>query len=140
MRKGYQPYLKYSKNRFSVKLCISLEKWVSWCYTKQTDPFGNHLREVLDFLAEIFELAIEYSTINTHRSAISAFHEPMDGFSVEKHPAVCNLMADVCNKRSPEPRYCFVWDTETVLRYLGSLPINKLLSTKMLTLKLTMMF
>ena len=94
----------------------------------------------MDFLAEIFELAIEYSTINTHRSAISAFHEPMDGFSVEKHPAVCNLMADVCNKRSPEPRYCFVWDTETVLRYLRSLPINKLLSTKMLTLKLTMMF
>ena len=45
-------------------------------------------------------------------------------------------MAGVYNKRSPKPRYCFVWDIETVLRYLRSLPIIRLLSTKMLTLKL----
>ena len=60
-------------------------KWVGWCHRKQTDPFSNHLREVLDFLAEIFELGFEYSTINTHRSATSAFYEPIDGFSVGKH-------------------------------------------------------
>ena len=85
----------------------------------------------MDFLAEIFELGLEYSIINTHRSAISAFHEPIEGFSVGKHPKVCNLMAGVYNKRPPKPRYCFVWDVETVLRYLKSLPVNKLLSTKM---------
>ena len=48
-------------------------------------------------------------------------------------------MAGVYNKRLPKPRYCFVWDIETVLRYLRSLPINKLLSKKMLTLKLTIL-
>ena len=61
------------------------------------------------------------------------------GFSVGKHTRVCNLVAGVYNKRPSEPRYCFVWDVETVLRYLKSLPVNKLLSTKMLTLKLTML-
>ena len=60
--------------------------WVSWCHRKQTDPFSNHLREVLDSLAEVFELGFEYSTINTHRSAIFASHEPIEGFSVGKHP------------------------------------------------------
>ena len=82
-------------------------KWVGWCHRKQTDSFSNHLREVLDFLAEIFELGFEYSTINAHRSAISVFHETIEGFSVEKHPKVCNLMARVSNKRPPKPRYCF---------------------------------
>ena len=37
---------------------------------KKTDPFSNHLKEVLDYLAEVFELGFEYSTLNTHRSAI----------------------------------------------------------------------
>ena len=92
----------------------------------------------MDFLAESFELGFEYSTINTQRSAISAFHEPTEGFFVGKHLKVCNLMAVVYKKRPPKPRYCFGWDVETVLRYLKSIPVNKLLSTKMLTLKLTL--
>ena len=101
--------------------------WVSWCSRKQTDPFSTHLREVLDFLAEIYN----------NFPAISVFHKVIEGFSVGKHPKVFNLMASVYNKRAPKPRHCFVWDIETVLRYLMSLPINKLLSTKMVTLKLT---
>ena len=55
-------------------------KRIGWCHRKQIDPFSNHLREVLDFLAEIFGLGFECSTINTHRSAISTFHEPTEGF------------------------------------------------------------
>ena len=48
-------------------------------------------------------------------------------------------MADVYNKRPPKLIYCFVWDVETILRYLKLLSVNRLLSTKMLTLKLTML-
>ena len=77
----------------------------------------------MDFLAEMFELGFEYSTINTHRSAISAFHEPIEGFSVGKFATW----------------YSFVWDNGTVPSYLRSLPMNKLLSSKMLTLKLRML-
>ena len=57
-----------------------ITNWVSWCHRKQTDPFSNHLREVLDFFAEIFELGFEYSTINTHRSAMFVFREPIGVF------------------------------------------------------------
>ena len=57
--------------------------------------------------------------------------------SVGKHPNVCNTMTGIYNKRPP--RYCFASDIETVLRYLNSLPTNKLLSTKMLTLKSKML-
>ena len=55
-------------------------KWISWFHRKQTDSFSYHIREVLDFLAEIFELGFEYSTINTHRSAISTIHETIENF------------------------------------------------------------
>ena len=103
---------------------------------KQIDPLSNHLREVLDFLVEIFELGFEYSTINTHRSVISTSNEPIEEFSVAKHPKVWNLMTSVFNKG---PGYCFVLGIETIPRDLRSLPINKIMSTKMLTLKLIML-
>ena len=57
--------------------------------------------------------------------------------SVGKHPKVCNTMTGIYNKKPP--RYCFAWDIEAVLRYLNSLPTNKLLSTKLLTLKSKML-
>ena len=140
VRKGYLTYLKCQKNRFSQSNYeLDWIKWVSWCHRKQTDPLSNHLREVLDFLAEMLSLGLEYSTINNHRSAISDFHESIGGFSVENPPKVCNLMTGVYNQRPPKSRYCFVQDIETVLRYLRSIPINKPLSTKMLTLKSTML-
>ena len=87
----------------------------------------------------MFHAGLEYSTVNTHRSIISAFHDPIEGFIVGKHPKVCNLMTGVFNKRPPKPKYYFVWDVETVLKYLKCLPPNDLLSKKMLTLKLTML-
>ena len=103
---------------------------------KQIDPLSNHLREVLDFLVEIFELGFEYCTINTHRSAISTSNEPIEEFSVAKHPKVLNLMTSVYNKT---PGYSSVLDIETIPRDLRSLPINKIMSTKMLTLKLILL-
>ena len=93
----------------------------------------------MDFLAEMLELGFEYSTINTHRSTISAFHGLIEQCPVGKYPKICKLITSVYNKMPPKPRDCFVWDTETVLRYLRSLPINKILSIKMLTLKLIML-
>ena len=64
----------------TCEIGISMWKRVSRCHRNQTDPFSNHLREVMDFLADLFELRFEYSAINTHKSAISAFHEPTEGF------------------------------------------------------------
>ena len=66
-------------------------KWASWFHGKWADPSSNHLREVLDFLAKMFELKYEYCTTNTHRSAIFAFHEIIQGFLVREHLKVCNL-------------------------------------------------
>ena len=68
-----------------------------------------------------------------HRSAISAFHKPIDGVPVGKHPEVSRLMAGVHNLRPPQPKYGFTWDVELVLSLFKSWPY--ILSPKQLSLK-----
>jgi len=41
---------------------------------------------ILNFLGECFDRGLEHSTIGGYRSAISAFHEPVEGFKVGQHP------------------------------------------------------
>lgn len=114
-------------------------KWVSWCSQWQINPFRSDINYILDYLANLFEKGLEYNTINLHRSAISAYHEPILGISVGKHRKVCNLLTGVFNKRPPKPRYTFVWDVEIVLKYFLSLPDSENLSDKLLTFKITML-
>ena len=60
---------------------------------------------------------LQYQTINSHRSAISAYHDYVDGKPVGKHARVCALLAGVFSQRPPQPRYTFAWDVEIVLVY-----------------------
>ena len=110
----------------------------SWCCQRKVDPFQCPLNFVLDYLADLFAKDFEYRSINVHRSAISAYHEPIDGFKVGKHPKVCALLGGVFNNRPPKPRYTFVWDVDKVLEYLKGLD-SATLSDKLLTVKLTML-
>ena len=114
-------------------------KWSSWCGKQQVSPFQCPITFVLDFLAQLYELKYEYSTINCYRSAISAYHDPIGNVPVGQHPQVSALMTGIFNQRPPKPRYSFVWDVEQVLTYLDQLPSNDHLSDRLLTLKLTML-
>ena len=87
----------------------------------------------------MFHSGLEWSTIAGYRSSISAFHDPIEGFSVGKHPRVCSLLKEIFNKRPPIPRYTFIWDVQKVLTYLSTLGMPEHLSDKMLTLKTTML-
>ena len=74
------------------------KKWVSWCSERQIDPVTCSMNFVLNFLGNLFENKHEYSSINSHRSAISAYHNLVEGKPVEQHISVCNLMTSVFNK------------------------------------------
>ena len=83
-------------------------KWVSWCGEREINPHSCHLNFVLDFLAQLFEKKFEYSTINTYRSTLSAYHDKVDDQTVGKHPKVCNLVTGVFSRNPPKPRYVFI--------------------------------
>ena len=114
-------------------------KWSGWCSKQQIYPFKCSINFVLDFLAELYDLDYKYSSINCHRSAISAYHDPIENVPVGQHPRVSSLMTGIFNQRPPQPRYSFVWDVEQVFSYLHYLPDNEQLSDRLLTLKLTML-
>ena len=82
-----------------------------------------------------FEKGLEYRTINSRRSAISAYHNHIDGHPVGQHPLVCKVMKGISNNNPPKPKHVFIWDVEDVLTYLRSLPPNSELDLKMLTQK-----
>ena len=84
-----------------------------------------------NLLADLFEIGLEYCTLNSYRSAISALHE--------RQPLVTSLMKRIGNSRPPTPRYNFTWDIEQVLKHISSLPPNNKLSLKHLSLKLVML-
>ena len=88
----------------------------------------------------LFNYGNEYRTINLHRSAISAFHEYIDGLPAGKYPRICSLVSGVFNLRPPKPRYMFVWDLKQVLDFLKEkFGDNDQLSNKKLTLKVTIL-
>ena len=74
----------------------------------------------------------------SHRSAISAFYEGIDGKSIGDSPHVGLLITGIFKQRSPQPRYTCIWDVQLVLDYLKKhFPDNKKLTDRQLTLKVT---
>ena len=52
------------------------------------DPFCSSVASVADHLTELLKQGKSYCTINSHRSAIPAFHPPIGGVRVEQHELI----------------------------------------------------
>ena len=61
---------------------------LSWCSQRSCDPFSCSLNTILDYLVDLFYKGLKYRTINSHRSAISMTHLPIDGVCVGSHPLI----------------------------------------------------
>ena len=113
LRKEFQtrlPILSQISEDQSLQLITNRpgKKWVSWCSEKQINPVTCSINFVFNFLGNLFENKYEYSTINSHRSAISAYHNLVEGKPVGQHISVCNLITGVFNKNPPKPKYTFI--------------------------------
>ena len=111
-------------------------KWYSWCKEREVDPLCPNLGNITEFLSDSFHNGLQYTTINTYRSALSNVLPPMEGFPVGQHPLVVRLMKGIQNSRPAMPRYQHCWDINQVLDYIKSLPANINLSLDKLTGKL----
>ncbi|KAJ8044060.1 hypothetical protein HOLleu_11420 [Holothuria leucospilota] len=115
----------------------SLTKWISFCSRRQTNPFHTTIRHVLDFLLELFEAGLGYSSINTAKSMLSTFvSEPKE---VGKKFLVKKFMKGVFELRTPRPKYDNIWDVATVLNYIKELGSNESFSLKLLSHKVVML-
>jgi integrase len=114
-------------------------KWDSWCNQRSIDPVSSSVEEVAEFLTGMFKAGYEYSTINLHRSAISALHEELEGLPVGQHSLIKKIMTGVFQEKPPQPRYNETWDVDVVLQYISNLGRNEDLSDTELTHKLAML-
>ena len=97
------------------------------------------MKEGVNFLAELLDLGLGYSAINTARSALSSIMNTSDRTTFGAHPLVCRFLRGVFVERPSLPRYKTIWDVNIVLKYLKQLHIDKDLTLRDLTLKLTML-
>jgi hypothetical protein len=95
--------------------------------------------QVLNFLTELVQLGMSYSTINSAKAALSTFLFLPGGLTVGSHPLMVRFGKGVFNLNPPMPKYSVIWDVRVVLNYLRALsPIAKL-RLRDLSLKLTML-
>ena len=99
------------------------------------DPISCTIGNIINYLSSLFEKGLEYSTINGHRSAISAFHPNIEGKPIGQHPQVTALMKGISREKPQTPKYTHIWDIDTVLNYFRSSPENEHLDLKTLSLK-----
>ena len=119
------------------KSCWS--KWVGWCDKQQINSIQPSIPKVLDFLSELFQAGLPYSTLNSHRSAISSTIPQVEGCLVGQHPLVCQFMEGVFNSRPSQPKYSGTWDDGLVTKYLEGLPSDSDLTVSVLTKKCAML-
>jgi len=115
------------------------KQWSCWCGKRKIDPFCSPVETVADYLADLLREGRSYRTINSHRSAISAFHPPVNGIPLGQHELICKVVAACFNANPPHPKYKTTWDVDLVLQHLRSLGCNTSLSDKNLTLKVSML-
>ena len=113
-------------------------KYVGWCAERQIGPFQSSVAHVVNFLAEIHQNGLKYST-HVYISAVSAYHPQVDDVKVGQHPLVQQFMKGAFNMRPPQPKCSETWDVSRVLRHIKTMGKNEGISLKDLTLKLTML-
>ena len=98
-----------------------------WCDSWQINCFSTSIKNILTYLAYLLhEKGLQYRAINVYRSAISAFHIPIDDVVIGKHPLVSKFMKGVFCLRHPEPKYFVIWDVNQVLNLLNSIILKQL--------------
>ena len=78
---------------------------------------GKKLIDFVNYFSTLFDEGLQYRTVQ-HRSAISAYHNFINGEPIGKHPKICALVTGVFNKRPLQPRYTFFWGVDIVLTYI----------------------
>jgi hypothetical protein len=95
------------------------------------------LTDCANFLADLFDNGLKYTTISGYRSMLSAVLPTIDKFPIGKHPHVIRMLKGVFNSRPPERKLIPEWNLPIVLQMLKQPPFEpmKLAKLKYLTWK-----
>ena len=144
---------KFRQEGFSEEvintMCSSIRSSTSQCYNRQWRVFHNWcskrgvaagsapLSMVLAFLQMLVNKKTAYRTLGVYRSAISKFHEGINGIPVGQLDRVGKFMKGAFIKNPPTKNLLPSWDLQLVLKMLRGPPFEplRLCPLKWLTLK-----
>ncbi len=115
-------------------------KWrlfTSWCGDRQLDPVNCPIGTILEFLQACFSAGLTHSTIKVYVVAIAAYHAPLGGQSVGRHPLVTRFLRGALRLRPPVRSRVPTWDLAVVLEALCKAPVEPIeeISDRLLTIK-----
>lgn len=117
----YQPYLRRWKEHYSKH---------------NIDPFGASISDGVEFLAHLFHNStLEYSALNTARSALSTIIPEQNGLTFGKQPIVKRLLKGIFRERPTLPKYTITFDVDKVFHHLLSLPMPDTVTLKELSFR-----
>ena len=130
----------YQNTAISNSCQSPLGLWHSRFAKRQVNSISATLIDVPLFLTDRFNNGAAYRSLNVARSAIPSCYAKIDGYPVDKHPLVVQLLKGMLNMHPPKPRYTHTWDVHRVTKYLDCLGKTKLLPLGLLSIKLAMLF
>ncbi|KAI2650115.1 ORF V: Enzymatic polyprotein [Labeo rohita] len=111
-------------------------KWglfADWCSSRREDP---QRCSVLSFLQEKLERRLSPSTLKVYVAAIAAYHDAVDGLSLEKHHLIVRFLRGARRLNPPRPHLIPSWDLSVVLLGLRRVPFEPLVSVELKYLSL----
>ena len=118
-----------------------ISKWLLFCSKREINPVRPSITMAVEFLTELYDLGLGYSSISTARCALSAILEcPSSSNSTFGQSVdVKRFMKGIFQSRPALPRYNKTWDVQTMLQYLSSMKDTKDRTLKDLSLKLVIL-
>jgi hypothetical protein len=118
-------------------------KWrlfTSWCGDRQLDPVNCPIGTVLEFLQARLSAGLAHSTLKVYVAALSAYHAPLSGQSVGRHPLVTRFLRGALRLRPPARSRVPTWDLAVVLEALCRPPFEPIeeISDRLLSVKTTL--
>lgn len=110
----------------------SLKLWWQYCTVNNIDAFEPSKTSILTFLTTQFNNGCAYGSLNSHRSALSAFV----GNNIGSDECVKRLLKGAYKLRPTRPKYSGTWDPQLVLNHISAWFPNTELSLEKITKKL----
>ena len=113
-----------------------LKTWCSFCSGRKIDIFHPQVYEVIDFLTEVFESCVGYTSICMTRATLNNI-VTVDCFpDISEYPLMKRFIKGVFNIKPPKPRYSYTRDIIKVLAHIDDLGKYNELANKNLFQKL----
>ena len=112
-----------------------MKKWLAYCQRINSDPHHSTIELGINFLMDLFDAGLSYSSIGTARSVLSLIMHPIDGHDFGSHPLVSRFMKGMFMQRPKLPKHVVSYDPQKILNFLAGLPSWGTIDLEWLTYK-----